>query len=59
MQRELFPHVYGGNGWLLKLSRVLLHGWEDFKGLFFHPTEYAHASGGLRAPATESTETAP
>lgn len=39
MQRELFPHRYGGAGMLNQLVRMLLHGWEDFKGLFRKPRE--------------------
>ncbi len=59
IQRSLFPHEYGGNGWLLKLTRVLLHGWEDFKGIFFSPAEYAHAAASPEAAAPRSTEAAP
>ncbi len=36
MQRQLFPHVYGGAGWLSKGLRFLVHRWEDTKGFFFH-----------------------
>jgi len=35
IQRQLFPHVYGGPGWLNKLVRVVLHGWDDLKRVFF------------------------
>lgn len=35
IQRELFPHRFGGVGILNQGIRMLLHGWEDFKGLFF------------------------
>lgn len=35
MQRQLFPHVYGGAGWLNKLVRIALHGWDDLKRIFF------------------------
>ncbi len=34
MQRELFPHQYGGAGILHALLRTGLHAWDDFKGLF-------------------------
>ncbi|MDX1945951.1 MAG: ABC transporter permease subunit [Pirellulaceae bacterium] len=36
MQRQLFPHVYGGPGWLAKATRVCLHLWDDLKRFFFH-----------------------
>jgi ABC-type nitrate/sulfonate/bicarbonate transport system permease component len=35
IQRQLFPHVYGGPGWLNKLVRISLHGWDDLKRVFF------------------------
>jgi NitT/TauT family transport system permease protein len=31
MQRELFPHVYGGDGYLHRLVRYLGHAWDDLK----------------------------
>jgi hypothetical protein len=34
IQKELFPHRYGGAGVLNNCVRATLHGWEDFKGLF-------------------------
>jgi NitT/TauT family transport system permease protein len=34
IQRELFPHRYGGAGLLNRLVRLVLHGWDDFKNLF-------------------------
>lgn len=37
MQRELFPHRYGGTGILNMGLRGLLHSWEDFKQLFRRP----------------------
>jgi ABC-type nitrate/sulfonate/bicarbonate transport system permease component len=37
MQRELFPHQYGGSGILNRALRVLFHAWDDFKGLFWKP----------------------
>jgi ABC-type nitrate/sulfonate/bicarbonate transport system permease component len=36
IQRQLFPHVYGGPGWLQRLVRVCLHAWDDLKRFFFH-----------------------
>ena len=41
IQRELFPHRFGGTGILNQCVRTLLHGWEDFKGLLFHRGEVA------------------
>lgn len=43
IQRELFPHRFGGRGILNKCLRLALHGWEDFKGLFFQPPQPATA----------------
>ena len=34
VQKELFPYRYGGEGILDQWLRLLLHGWEDFQGLF-------------------------
>ena len=36
-QRGLFPHKYGGNGWLLQIVRMVSHGWGDLKSVFFKP----------------------
>ena len=33
IQRELFPYRYGGAGILHSCVRILLHRWEDLKGL--------------------------
>jgi NitT/TauT family transport system permease protein len=35
IQRQLFPHVYGGDGILRDLLRFLLNMWEDLKGMIF------------------------
>jgi ABC-type nitrate/sulfonate/bicarbonate transport system permease component len=35
IQKELFPHRYGGTGLLNQGVRALLHGWENIKGFFF------------------------
>jgi ABC-type nitrate/sulfonate/bicarbonate transport system permease component len=34
IQRELFPHRYGGYGVLNRGLRTVLHAWEDFKNIF-------------------------
>ncbi len=39
IQKELFPHRYGGAGILNNCVRAALHGWEDFKGLFVRGRE--------------------
>lgn len=36
IQRQLFPHIYGGAGWLQRLVRLGLHAWDDLKRVFFH-----------------------
>ncbi|MBC7816184.1 MAG: ABC transporter permease subunit [Planctomycetaceae bacterium] len=36
IQRQLFPHVYGGDGILRALVRVTLIPWENLKSLLFH-----------------------
>ncbi len=36
IQRQLFPHIYGGAGYLQRLARVSLHAWDDLKRAFFH-----------------------
>jgi ABC-type nitrate/sulfonate/bicarbonate transport system permease component len=36
IQRQLFPHIYGGGGYLQRLARVSLHAWDDLKRVFFH-----------------------
>lgn len=52
IQRGLFPHRYGGHGWLSRGVRVLRNGWEDFKGLFWsaapldEPANPAHRKMG-------------
>ncbi len=38
IQRELFPHQYGGYGMLNQLVRAVLHGWESLKSLVIRPT---------------------
>jgi NitT/TauT family transport system permease protein len=41
IQRELFPHRYGGHGFLRKLARLMIHSWEDVKSLVISPRSYA------------------
>ena len=36
-QRGLFPHKYGGNGWLLQIVRFASGVWGDLKSLVFKP----------------------
>ena len=37
VQRELFPHRYGGLGLLQKLTRQMVHAWGDLKSIFIKP----------------------
>ncbi|MDB5389170.1 MAG: cmpB [Planctomycetaceae bacterium] len=41
VQRELFPHRFGGTGILNQCVRACLNGWEDLKGLLLRRTELA------------------
>jgi len=38
IQKGLFPHKYGGNGWLLVLVRDIAHRIGDLKSMFFKAT---------------------
>ena len=38
IQKGLFPHKYGGNGWLLSVFRMFAGYWSDAKGSFISPT---------------------
>ncbi len=51
VQRELFPHRFGGTGILNRIVRSLLHGWEDLTGVLFRRTEV----GAPTASATGKT----
>jgi NitT/TauT family transport system permease protein len=42
-QRSLFPYRYGGNGFLNRAVRALLHLWDDFKGLLWKSRGHAEA----------------
>jgi ABC-type nitrate/sulfonate/bicarbonate transport system permease component len=50
IQRQLFPHVYGGPGWLQRGLRLCLHGWDDLKRFFFH-YEPPHVTAAIQAPS--------
>src|SRR4029079_12214242 len=50
IQRQLFPHIYGGPGWLQRVVRVGLHGWDDLKRFFFHYDQPALATA-VQPPA--------
>jgi ABC-type nitrate/sulfonate/bicarbonate transport system permease component len=54
IQRQLFPHVYGGAGWLQRAARLALHGWEDLKRVFFH-YEPPQVAAAFPPPATPVT----
>jgi NitT/TauT family transport system permease protein len=49
VQRELFPHRYGGMGLLNHAVRAVMHGFESFKRLFFKPPDVPDPAGGLGA----------
>jgi len=51
VQRELFPHRYGGYGILNQLVRTILHGWEDLKSLVIAPKPVAEFSSPAEAAA--------
>jgi NitT/TauT family transport system permease protein len=50
IQRQLFPHVYGGPGYLQRGVRASLHVWDDLKRLFFNYDPPAIASA-IQPPA--------
>jgi NitT/TauT family transport system permease protein len=57
IQRQLFPHVYGGAGWLNKLVRLCLHGWDDLKRVFFHyepPPTFTSQQAATAQPPVEA-----
>ena len=37
IQKGLFPHKYGGNGWLLGIFRLFANGWGDLKSNWIKP----------------------
>lgn len=41
VQKGLFPHKYGGNGWALNGARLISRLFEDLKLLFFRPSDEA------------------
>jgi ABC-type nitrate/sulfonate/bicarbonate transport system permease component len=50
IQRQLFPHIYGGPGWLQRGVRMGLHAWDDVKRVFFH-YEPPALSTAVQSPA--------
>lgn len=50
-QRELFPHRYGGTGWLNQGVRSLIHLWEDVKGATFGATDLPEMRSGAHQGA--------
>jgi NitT/TauT family transport system permease protein len=48
VQRELFPHEYGGRGVMRKLVRRLAHALEDAKSLFVTPRSYVDAISSVQ-----------
>ena len=56
MQRELFPYRYGGAGVLNHCVRIVLHGWDDLKRLFWKPAlKPEFAEPGRQEPAEKAT----
>src|SRR4051812_37385239 len=59
IQRQLFPHVYGGPGWLQRGLRLGVHAWDDLKRVFirYEPPPIAAAvpapAEGVAPPAGE------
>jgi hypothetical protein len=40
IQRQLFPHQYGGAGYLRKAVTIFFRWWEDFKAVFQKNIDY-------------------
>jgi NitT/TauT family transport system permease protein len=57
IQRQLFPHVYGGPGWLQRGVRVCAYAWDDLKRVFIRYEPPAIAAA-VPAPA-EGVTSAP
>jgi len=59
IQKQLFPHVYGGPGWLQRGLRLCLHGWDDLKRVFFQyeppPLHTAVPPPAASGPSTNIT----
>ncbi len=55
IQKELFPHRYGGTGRLNRLLRTVLHVWEDATAVFRrHPTYVSVPSQSTTPPVAKS-----
>jgi ABC-type nitrate/sulfonate/bicarbonate transport system permease component len=55
IQKELFPHRYGGTGVLNRLLRNVLHVWEDATAVFRrHPAPVSVTSQPTNPPVTKS-----
>ena len=63
IQRELFPHQYGGRGTLRRLVQSILHGVESVLGLVVRPASYAsvvqHGTMSTAERATPATDQSP
>lgn len=55
IQRELFPHQFGGRGLLRSLWRGVVHAAEDMKSLFVRPRSYADAIAPSDAPSRKES----
>ena len=59
IQKELFPHRYGGAGVLNKCLRGVMHGWEDVKqGLKWVVRSQPPVVAETAAPATAANPSA-
>jgi NitT/TauT family transport system permease protein len=61
-QRGLFPHKYGGNGWLLQIVRMASSGWGDLKSAFIKPKppfDQLLPAGSVQDRSGESSEIRP
>jgi NitT/TauT family transport system permease protein len=55
IQKELFPHRYGGTGVLNRMLRRVLHTWEDVTAVFRrHPAQTSVASQPTNPPVAKS-----
>jgi len=59
IQKGLFPHKYGGSGWLLMLVRDVAHRIGDLKSMFFQPTPPYDQLTLESVPSHEGSQVAP
>jgi len=59
LQKQFFPHRYGGTGLLALLTRGILHLWERLKGLVIPPVDISRLAIGTAAAAVMSAPSKP